>query len=295
MNVSQVSGNDELRQYGSLDACLPLVQKDYERFLLLDRSLKAHLPDLRTCWVVVTDAEYGELRGRFEKPYQVIPESLLAPEIEEFRRSAFPGVEPNLRHFLLGWYIQQILKLAIAERVETKFYLTLYSDVQCIRPTRYDELVVDGRALVNTEPEDSQPSLYRRAERLLGYQRSGVNHGVTPSILNRDGVLHLQRYLFERGPADNWRTYLMRNTPWTEYTLYHTFLEGAGLWDQYHIRGGVDSVYDVRACLWDPGTWDPQKAIESGAPFVVVQSNTGIPVDTVRAQSEIFFTPAVTK
>jgi hypothetical protein len=285
-----VSDKDALQQCSSLDACLPLLRKDYERFLLLDRSLKAHLPDLRTCWVVVADSEYDELKGCFEKPYQVIPESLLAPEIDEFRRLAFPRTEDRQRRHLLGWYIQQIAKLAIAERVETTFYLTLDADVQCIRPTRYDELVRDGRAVVNTEPEDWHPAWYRRAEQILGYQRSGVNYGVTPSLLNRDGVLRLQGYLFERGAAENWRLYLMRNTPWTEYTLYHTFLEGAGLWDRYHIRGGVYDVNDARACHWDQGTWDPQKAIESGAPFVVVQSNTGIPVETVRAQSEIFFT-----
>ena len=105
-----------------LDAVLPLKVEDYERSKILRRSLELFFNDLRICWVVTPDKDYDELKSHFrEHNYCVVPESSLVPEFRFFRNVS-------------GWYKQQLIKLAIAERIETDFYLTLDSDVICIKP-----------------------------------------------------------------------------------------------------------------------------------------------------------------
>ena len=282
-----------------LDACLPLIMRDHERFQLLDQSLRSNFHDINRCWVIVPDREYPEMRGLLKAPYEVIPESELIPELRRYRfirrvmygrlrRMFWPATRLG-RFNLAGWYVQQLLKLAIAERIETEFYLTLDADVLCIKPTQYDDLIKEGRALVTTEPYDAHPDWYVDAQRILGCQRSGVNYGVTPSILNRNGVLALCRHIESRF-IGNWRTALIRNTPWTEYTLYHTFLEGEGLWDRYHINGGSDAVYDTYSSLWSKSdNWNITDALAGNARFIVIQSTTGIPVEDILERIETFY------
>ena len=116
-----------------------------------------------------------------------------------------------------------------------------------------------------------------------------MNYGVTPSILNRNGVLALCRHIESRF-IGNWRTALIRNTPWTEYTLYHTFLEGEGLWDRYHINGGSNAVYDTYASLWRKrDNWNITDALAGSARFIVIQSTTGIPVEDILERIETFY------
>jgi len=46
-----------------------------------------------------------------------------------------------------GWYLQQLIKLAIAEHIKTDFYLTLDADVICVKPVYFSDLVKDGCAV----------------------------------------------------------------------------------------------------------------------------------------------------
>lgn len=278
-----------------IDACLPLLARDLERFQILRRSLELNFEALGRCWVMVADAEYAEFRSRLSSPFEVIPESEVFPEIARYRflhrllhgrfRRLFP-FHASGRFRLTGWYIQQILKFGIASRIETPFYLTLDADVVCIKPTTHADLVQNGRALVTTEPKDVHPQWYACAERLLGYSRSGRNFGVTPSLLHREGVLALQAHLESRF-IGHWRGALVRNTPWTEYTLYHTFMEGSGRWDRCHVDGGAEAVYDTEASFWwEKDDWSVARARSGKAHFIIAQSNTGIPVEVVRSALE---------
>jgi len=279
----------------TIDACLPLLARDFERFKLLRRSLELHFEPLGRCWVIVADAEYATLRSQLSSPFEVVPESEIFPEIARYRmlhrlfhgrfRRFFPFHAAG-RFKLTGWYIQQLLKFGIASRIETPFYLTLDADVVCIKPTTYADLVRDGRALVTTEQGDIHPRWYEHAERVLGYARSGRNFGVTPSLLHREGVLALQAHLEARF-VGNWRAALVRNTPWTEYTLYHTFMEGSGQWDLFHLDGGTEAVYDTEASFWwDKDDWSVARALNGKAHFIIAQSNTGIPVEVVQSALE---------
>jgi hypothetical protein len=185
----------------------------------------------------------------------------------------------------------------MARRVETAFYLTLDSDVFCLKPVRYEDLVRNGRAINKRNRENLHADWYEGAARLLGLPRSGFEHGVTPAVLSREAMIKVQEHLESRVhpllralaralPAGSrsrdvlasWRSYLIRNTGWTEYALYTTFLEATKLYDTYHIDAGPDAVYTN--CVWFRerfDSWDPATILAvPDSYFCLVQSTTGI-------------------
>ena len=120
-----------------MDAVLPICAKDIERAKLLVRSLASHAQDVRTLWVITppTDVRVAQERlGRAPAPFRmrVLPETEVVPELRVFR--------------IRGWEAQQLVKLAMADRVDSDFYLTLDADVICTRPVALDRIIRDGRA-----------------------------------------------------------------------------------------------------------------------------------------------------
>jgi Family of unknown function (DUF6492) len=249
-----------------LDAVLPLAARDLERAQILFRTLERFFEALGTLWVVVPDAEREGVRVPFG---EVLAETEVVPELAD-------GAPPH------GWHVQQLVKLAIAARVVSPFYLTLDADVICVRPTRYGDLVHEGRAVAQiTKPH--HPEWNDDAERVLALRRSGRQYGVTPAVLSRDGVLALQRHL-----GGDWRVRLLRELPWTEYALYHTFLEATGQWTRHHVSGGDRCIYGNNVWLgsqW-PG-WQPKA--DGRYCFSVVQSATRVPPEEVWARVEPYF------
>jgi hypothetical protein len=256
---------------------------------------------LGTCHVVVPDAEVAAVAAQLPPgPYAAVPESEVVPEIAWFRTTARLRAKLHLvGPPIHGWFVQQLVKLAAAEVVETPFYLTLDADVLCVRPTRYDELVRDGRGVVQTAPPN-HPEWNDDAERVLALPRSATQYAVTPAVLSRPCVLALARHLrgrvdprlrrlathlptTPRGIAASWRSFLLRNLPWTEYALYFTFAERSGLFGRYHAHAGEDAIY--ANSVWIEGQfddWQPQPA----APFSVVQSATRVSPERVAEKLE---------
>lgn len=246
-----------------LDAVLPLAAGDAERANILFHSLERFFEPLATLWVVVPDAERERVRVPFG---EVVVDSDVVPEIAESR-------PPH------GWHLQQLVKLGMAERVATPFYLTLDADVICVRPTRHDDLVRDGRALAQVTPPH-HPEWNDDAERVLGLPRSERQYGVTPALLSRDGVLGLQRHL-----GGDWRARLLRELPWTEYALYNTFLEATGRWTRCHVRARDRRLYGN--CVWIGSQWPGWQPKGDGRYFFsVVQSATRVPAADVWARVE---------
>ena len=291
-----------------LDAVLPLTAPDAERAQILFRSLEAFLEPLGTCYVVTPDHDVAAVSARVPGGrYAVVPESEVVPEIGYFRTTA--RLRAKLRLVgppIHGWFVQQLVKLAVADRVAPPFYLTLDADVICVRPTGYDDLVPGGRAVLQTTPPN-HPEWNDDAERVLGLPRSGRQYGVTPAVLSRDAVRALARHLQgrvaprwgelaswlppgrARDVAGSWRSHLLRSLPWTEYALYGTFVEGTGLLEEHHVLGGPDALYANAVWIesqfeeWNAAaTFDP----ENDFCFSVVQSATRIPPDRVWAKVE---------
>lgn len=239
-----------------IDAVLPLTLKDYERSLILRRSLSEYVRDLGTLFVVAPDDQTDAIRERTKQHADdglrlvVLPETEVVPELRYFKSTG-------------GWYRQQLVKLAIFEHVQSDFYLTLDADVFATRPVSSTQLVPGGRALCLTRREDLHPVWYRRTSRVLGerLRRSGISHNVTPAVLARRGVEELAGWLGERWRRGQyasgyrgvrqrvarlrlgyggkpalapWRLYLTAGLPWTEYALYYSFLELRDHFTKYH-------------------------------------------------------------
>lgn len=262
-----------------LDAVLPLTWDDEPRARILFRSLERFLEPLRTCLVVAPDAQVEALRSHVPSGrYELLPETALVPELARHQRLGRLKARLRIGGPAHGWHVQQLVKLAAADVVGSDVYLTLDADVICVRSTRYGDLVRDGRAVAQLTPPH-HPEWNDAAEEILRLPRSGRQHGVTPAVLTREGVRSLQRHL-EHVSGEPWRRHLLRRLPWTEYSLYGTFLEGVGRWEELHVDGGEEALYGNG--VWIHGqwpAWDPAAffGAPDAPPFAVVQSATRIP------------------
>ncbi len=285
-----------------IDAVLPLLPRDFERFTILARSLERFMTDLGRLYVVVPDRFHAQLEPllspyRRRLPLFVVKEQLWVPEM------------PQLRH-LPGWYKQQLVKLAAAEFVSSDFFLTLDADVVCTRPVAHRQLIIDGRAPCHVIAGCDHPDWYRGYEAVLALSanRRNVLHNVTPCVWARQGVLelieHLNQVALERPYAGGirgaqqriffslhrlgrhrarppWRGWLAASRPWAEYATYFTFLEATGRYQRFHFDS-ERCVYDIARSVWSKQfqieTMDAEPLFDSEGPpyFVVIQSNSGI-------------------
>ncbi|MEM9691808.1 MAG: DUF6492 family protein [Myxococcota bacterium] len=288
-----------------MDAVLPLIGRDAPRARILFRSLERFFTGLGHVYVVMPPRDRTTVERTLRNSdisCVFVEETTVAPEL-----SAFSHVR--------GWYQQQLLKLAIADWVDTPFYLTFDADVLATRAVGPDDLIRDGRALSHVDARDLHPDWYAATERLLGQPmvRRGISHNVTPAILSRDAVRRLttamtarvERGQYARGRAGlkqrlahlrfgartNWRTYLLAGLPWTEYALYYSFLEQQGIYEQFHLERDP-CIYDTERSLWKNDAeafregWDPAPLFQGEGPpyFAILQSNMRIDSATIEAR-----------
>jgi hypothetical protein len=299
-----------------MDAVLPLLLRDLPRFELLYRSLRRHVRGLDRVLVVVPDRELEQVRAglpRGELELVVLPEFELVPELRVLSR-------------LPGWYRQQLVKLEAATRVRSDFYLTLDADLIATRPVNLEEVCAGGTAPCAVTHQDLHPRWYAGAEALIGGRlpRQGISHAVTPTILHREAVNALTQHLDQRwtlgrysaglrglkqrlghayvavtgvamgrelrGKLRPWRLFLSCSRPWSEYSLYYSFLEWSGHFERYHHET-AEALYAPERSIWyerDLPAFRPGLLGLDGPPFVVLQSTAGIPLDTLRAWVEPF-------
>ena len=294
----------------TLDAVLPLTEKDLPRFTgILMPTLDRFFVGLGTCWIVVPDAQVHRVRQVVRTPrYEVVAETELLPELAwSARLRAYPSKR--------GWFVQQLIKLAIAERVRSPYYVTLDADVICVRPTAHEDLVIDGRGLCQLDDADHHANWTRWSRRVLQLPAPARPYNVTPAVLSRAAVLELGQHLMARSSAfwrfvggwfpegaagrrfgTHWTGQLLRKLPWTEYTLYFGYLDATDRFARHHALLPDRAIHGND--VWfgeDFATWDPSVSFRSDAPFhfSVVQGWTGIPVAEVAARVRPFLTSSV--
>lgn len=297
----------------SIDLVIPLTLQDYERFKILHLSLDRFYRVPGTRWVVTRDKEFDEIKARLSGDgYRVISEDRLIPELKFYNRLRILFGRTHAP--TLGWFVMQLVHLAVAEIIETEFYLTFDADVVCTKPVSYGDLIKDGRAIPRSRRDDvinPYPEWDEWAERVLGLPRLRINHGVTPELLNKAGVVALQRYLADRVHPGlrlvanalpkrarnllvSWRSYLLRNLPWIDTVLYDTFLEATGQFEKYHLLSQGSTI--AGNSVWYRNMWPAWRPEESFTDredffFSVLQSNAGLTVEEVWERIRPFLEP----
>lgn len=268
-----------------IELVLPLLRRDLDRSVLLRESLARHGASLGTGWVIAPDDDLPAIREVFQAPrWQVLAESEILPPTRHRLGALGRRLAPERR----GWAFQQVLKLAAVARSSADFCITLDADVIALRPLDAESLAPEGRAWSQVEPPpQAHPHWYDGAAQILGMPRSPLHHAVTPAILSpavcRDLIEALTRKVGWRD-AD-WVDMLLRQSAWSEYALYNTFLEATGRVERYHRRIEEPRLYDD--AVWfaeDFGRWEAGR--RGDALFTLVQSTAGIPVDEIRRRLE---------
>jgi Family of unknown function (DUF6492) len=293
-----------------MDAVLPITLRDYERFTILQRTISLFCRDLfNVIWIVVPDRDLEEIKERIKDAnYCVISDSELVPEFK-----LFPNRGGWFNQQLIKLAIASSVETDFYLTLDADVICVKpvhFSDLVKEGHAAYYRYSADKFGDFN--------EWYEWAERVLRFQipNNFRYHNVTPSVLSKAAVLQLQIYLAEcsqaqikhdrkfnflrrnnwlllkakllqavlpkssvlREQLSNWKAYLLRNIPWTEYSLYYAFCETQGLINSHHdlrdhcVYSTEDSIwYKSQYADWNPERWFDQ---ENNFFFCVLQSTT---------------------
>jgi hypothetical protein len=259
-----------------IDCVLPLHHKDFDRFELLRLSMQKFWMIEGTVRVVTPAADCQaamELIGD-DGRFAVLPETELLPELESSTAA--------------GWWKQQAIKLAFHRFTDAEFYLTLDADCVAVRPIRYEDLVSDGRGLMQYESLETHEDWYAFSSIVLDMPfPSGEAVCATPFLLATENVANLCRHL-QQHLAANWSSVFLQ-PPFgpTEYTLYHIFTSEADRWADRHLASNDAVKFQMFGnCIWndrDQTNWNAADSFrDPDFLFSVLQSNTSIPFQWIR-------------
>lgn len=281
----------------AIGAVLPLKASgsygvdDLNRTSILFKSLEKFAePGLFSEFYVVVPANEVELVTKAFARWQhlpiiVIAEDELLPELKKY---------PKMR----GWRKQQLVKIAIANRMTSSFYLTFDADVICLKPVSEQQLIIDGKALLQYEPRSQHPKWWKSSARVLGMSpevgEPDVGMTVTPALMSTELCKALMTQLspsrgnhnwvdeicslHEPSNPRNWWIGRFLKLKWTEYSLYYLCAHKLGLFDKYHVIAGTPDI-PQRLLVHESHpyeSWDTAYSFSSRCPglFCVVGSKT---------------------
>lgn len=132
-----------------------------------------------------------------------------------------------------GWILQQVLKLAAADRLAAATVLVADSDVELIRPVRADVFQHDGRTVLYRRDNAVTTALpdhvrwHKAARALLGLPMiEPPYHDYISGFIAVDAeVVKLLRAHLERRHGVSWQRVLARQLHFSEWTLYGVFAD----------------------------------------------------------------------
>jgi hypothetical protein len=251
----------------NIDCVLPIVEKDFDRFLNLRACLDKFNNLDGDIHIILSDNQIEKARPLFtgKQKYIIHSENSI---IESHNK-------------LDGWWKQQLIKMAMYEFVKTDFYLTLDCDVLIVQPLTIDKLINNNKGIVEyVSWRDWQIEYYRFCKKLMQFNCQPMNHvNVTPFLFNRNLMKFVIDQIKIKATNQSWQSYLANNVGWTEYSLYYSIAWKEKEWDKYHVCR-PDRYSWFGNCVWKKPTWDNWKASNSFNQsiflYTIIQSNTGI-------------------
>jgi hypothetical protein len=232
-----------------------------ERVRILRDSFERYCPSA-CIWVVTPGEQLQQVKqiiGATKTAYQFLRD-------EDVVKARFDS----------GWYRQQAVKMAMAEKVGTPYYLTLDSDMFLVRPPELADFYQNGKGKMHFEkhPVSSDIRLpwYNNTAAFLRLPRLREYIPTTPVLLSAEGMRRICARL-----GENWQDRLGAvsgpDFKWTEYCLYHYLMVELGLLGQLHLRVAegpnplchTTDVYGIGLLLKSPGRKRPFLVVDSGA------------------------------
>ena len=273
-----------------ISAVLPIAvhlernQLDRQRLQILLYSLQKKEAQkwLKQLYIITPDHQ-KKLVVKQCKDIDFIKINILGEEelLPEFRRSSFN----NYRK-------QMLIKIGIAKIVETEFFLTLDSDIICLQKITPEQLIVDGKALLDYEDKNYHHGWWKASAEILStsIEINSPGMSVTPAILSRTICEYVIKEIEEKYQK-NWILALMemeRDLFWTEYTLYFLCAQKRGCLTKYHLDSLDDKnipLIDLNYTIWFDSEIEKLTKLNQLPPasglFAVLQGSSDISLETI--------------
>lgn len=214
----------------------PSYRLDFERCALLNRSLQACAPSFEH-WIVVDRGDIPLFRRLESRRTTVVAKEEVLPVWVHRVDTLKLGLRSNVwiqsrGRPIRGWLLQQLVKLAVAEHLDTDVVVHADSDVVFLRPFSVSSVIdARGRVRLYQRPDCVDQSLaghvrwHRSAERLLGIDAADVPMPDFISSLvpwRRENAVALLEHL-ERTTGRHWLRAVAAAWDVSEYTLYGRF------------------------------------------------------------------------
>lgn len=254
-----------------IDIIIPVTGRDIERLSVLCLSLeKFRKFDGAIIFICPT---YDK-----QRVMQSIAQFDLQSTVVLGDNNVIDGIET---HHVGGWFKQQVLKLAAHKFVKSDYYLTMDADCIMCMKIHENDLIKDGKSIVDVYSKNFQPDWYAVAAEYLGVTPPQNSTNVTPFVFSKHVVELLERRLegVFLGKPDVWLSLLddAHRKSWSEYSLYHTFVYALGYFDKFHFKS--EGILTQGNCVWfkeDLSNWKPEECFNGKWYFSLIQSNTGV-------------------
>jgi hypothetical protein len=292
---------EAVAQDASCAIITPSYRGDFERCKILCKSIDAFVVGEWHHFIIVEKADLGIFKVLGGQNRTIIEmESLLPTWLHHLTSLSFlnnRSIWFSFRTgFMIGWHVQQLVKLEMAFRVKQQGLLYCDSDVFFVRPFNLGTLKVDGKFKFyrsyhqfNRE-EAPNPAYVIKAFQQLGM---GTDPFPCPSYVDNMVPWHSPtvRALCEhiqQTSGKNWKVALGRNVIISEYSLYGLFVDRI-MKDNSHLAPSWQSICKTE---WRGGSMKAEELDEfcdnllPGQVAVGFQSFLGIEESRLAAQLE---------
>lgn len=273
-----------------MDIVCPIIERDFERFQTLFRSLEKFCMDSFRLYLISNTGE----------------SPIYDPKIIPIKETKLDR-NLNIKRFRgKGWWKQQVIKLLSFKFCESSYILSLDADCFAVKPFSFSEFLLHKKIKTKVSSGGSWDNWYIGSSAVLkldlpnNFKEHRV--GVTPFIFSNHILSGLNTYLKSlyknpimtlmdntHIPPDNNNISIPEAT-WSEYCLYHIYGIQSGAWNKYHHNLLNFELYGN--CFWNPDdveNWDASKSFHNPKfYFSVAQSVAGRSASWVEEQIKLY-------